>query len=103
LALEQENVQASLDATSDKLERKSKALDFQVIRADEAALRLKNTKCKFKTAEEDFKTQGQLLESTRQTLSKRESSSNMMISSAVAYTMTLFKNHLPDLGKEFLR
>jgi hypothetical protein len=64
LALEQENAQASLDATRDKLERKSKALDFQVIRADEAALRLKNTKCKFKTGEEDFKTQGQLLELT---------------------------------------
>jgi hypothetical protein len=45
------------------LERKSKALDFQVIRADEAALQLKNTESRLKITKEDLKTQGQLLES----------------------------------------
>jgi hypothetical protein len=40
--LEQETAQTSLAATRDKLNSKSKALDFQVIRADEAVLRLKN-------------------------------------------------------------
>jgi hypothetical protein len=42
LALELENAQASLPATRDKLDSKSKALDFQVFRADEAILWLKN-------------------------------------------------------------
>jgi hypothetical protein len=37
------------------LESKSKALDFQVIRADEANLRLKNTEERVKAAEEDAK------------------------------------------------
>jgi hypothetical protein len=55
-----------------------------------------------KTTKEDLKSQGQLLESARQTLSKCEDSSNMMISSAVAHTVALFKNHLPDLDMELL-
>jgi hypothetical protein len=38
LALELENVQTSLAATCDKLDSKSKALDFQVICADETML-----------------------------------------------------------------
>jgi hypothetical protein len=42
LALELENTQTSLAAIRDKLDSKSKSLDFQVIRADEAMLRLKN-------------------------------------------------------------
>jgi hypothetical protein len=58
LALELENVQASLLVTHDKLERKSKALDFLVIHADEATLRMKNTEGRLKTTEEDMKTQG---------------------------------------------
>jgi chromosome segregation ATPase len=102
LALELENAQTSLVATRDKLERKSKALDFQVIRADEATLRLENTEGKLKAAEEDSKTQGQLLESARQALSKREGSSNMMISSTVAHVAALFKNHLPNQNMKLL-
>jgi hypothetical protein len=43
MALELENARTSLAATHDKLDSKSKALDFQVIRADEAMFRLKNT------------------------------------------------------------
>jgi hypothetical protein len=55
LALELENTQTSLAATLDKLDSKSKALDFQVIRADEAMLRLKNTESRLKAAKEDLK------------------------------------------------
>jgi hypothetical protein len=44
LVLELETAQTSLAATRDKLDSKSKALEFQVIRADEAVLRLKNAK-----------------------------------------------------------
>jgi hypothetical protein len=45
----------------------------------------------------------QLLKSAQKTLSKYESSFNIMIFSAVARAMTLFKNHLPDLILELLR
>jgi hypothetical protein len=74
-----------------------------VIRADEAVLRLKNGKSWLEVAEEDLKNQRQLLESTRKTSSKRESSFNTMMSTAVAHAAALFKNHLPDLNMELLR
>jgi hypothetical protein len=82
LSLKLDNVETSLAITQTKLDRKSKAL---------------------KIVEADLKTKGLLLESTQQALAKREGSANMMISSAVAYTTTLFKNHLPDLNVEILR
>jgi hypothetical protein len=44
-----------------------------------------------------------MLEPTKKILSKRESSFNMMISSAVAYATMLFKNHLPGPNLELLR
>jgi hypothetical protein len=44
----------------------------------------------------------QLLESAQKTSSKRESSFNMMISSAMAHAAALFKNHLPGLNLELL-
>jgi hypothetical protein len=100
--LELENAQTSLAATHDKLNSKSKALDFQVIRADEAMLRLKNAESQLEATEEDLKNQKQLLESAQKTSSKREDSFNMMISSAVAHAAALFKNHLPDLNMELL-
>jgi chromosome segregation ATPase len=103
LAPELENPQASLVATYNKLESKSKALDFQVICVDEVVLQLKNTEGRLNTAKEDLKTQGKLLKSAQQALSNREGSSNTMISLAVAHTATLFKNHLPDLDMELLR
>jgi hypothetical protein len=65
MALELENAQTSLDATHDKLDSKSKALHLQVIRADEAMLRLKNAESRLKSVEEDLKNQRQLLESAR--------------------------------------
>jgi uncharacterized tellurite resistance protein B-like protein len=43
------------------------------------------------------------LELARKTSSKRESSFDLMISSAVAHAAALFKNHLPDLNMELLR
>jgi hypothetical protein len=101
--LELETAHTTLAATRDKLDSKSKALDFQVIHADEAVLRLKNAESRLKVAEEDLKNQRQLLESARKTSSKHESSFNMMISSAVTHTAALFKNHLPDLNMELLR
>jgi hypothetical protein len=62
LALELENAWTSLVATCDKLDSKSKVLYFQVIRADEAMLRLKNDERKLKAVEKDLKNQMQLLE-----------------------------------------
>jgi hypothetical protein len=103
LALELENVQISLATPRDKLDSKSKALDFQMILADETMLRLKNAESRLKAAEEDLNNQRQMLESAQKTSSKRESSFNMMVSSAVAHAAALFKNHLPDLNMELLR
>jgi hypothetical protein len=82
LSLKLDNVETSLAITQNKLDRKSKSL---------------------KTVEADLKAKGLLLESAHQALAKREGSANMMISSAVAHTATLFKNHLPDLNVELLR
>jgi hypothetical protein len=103
LPLELETAHTSLAATRDKLDSKSKALKLQVIHADEAVLQLKNAKSRLKAAEEDLNNQRQLLELARKTSSNRESSFNMMISSAVAHAATLFKNHLPVLNMELLR
>jgi hypothetical protein len=66
-------------------------------------LRLKNIESMLKAAEEDLKNQMQLLESDQKTSSKRKSSFNMMISSAVAYAAVLFRNHLPDLNMDLIR
>jgi hypothetical protein len=74
-----------------------------VIHADEAMLRLKNTKSRLKADKEDLKNQMQLLESAQKTSSKRESSFNMIISSTVTHDAALFKNHLPGLNLELLR
>jgi mannitol/fructose-specific phosphotransferase system IIA component len=77
-----DNVETSLAITENKLERKSEAL---------------------KIVEADLKAKGLLLESAQQALAKREGFTNMMISSAVAHTTALFKNHLPNLNMEILR
>jgi hypothetical protein len=103
LVLELETAQTSLAAARDKLDSKSKALDFQVIRADEAVLRLKNAESRLEVAEEDLNNQKRLLDSSRKTASKREDSFNMMIFLAVTHAAALFKNHLLDLNMELLR
>jgi hypothetical protein len=77
-------------------------MDFHVIRADEAVLRLKNAESRLEAAKEDLKNQKQLLESAQKTSSKRKDSFNVMISSAVAHAVALFKNHLPDLNMKLL-
>jgi hypothetical protein len=82
LSLKLDNVETSLAITQDKLDRKSKALE---------------------TVEADLKAKGLLLESAQQALARREGSTNIMISSAVAHIAVLFKNHLPDLKMEILR
>jgi DNA repair exonuclease SbcCD ATPase subunit len=102
LAFELENARTSLAATHDKLDSKSEALDFQVIRADEAMFQLKNAESRLKAAEEGLKNQRQPLESVQKTSSKCESFFNMMISSVVAHAAALFKNHLPGLNLELL-
>jgi hypothetical protein len=81
LSLKLDNVETSLAITQNKLDRISKAL---------------------KTVEADLKAKELLLESAQQALAKREGSTNMMISSVVAHTAALFKNHLPDLNVEIL-
>jgi hypothetical protein len=81
LSLKLDNVEISLAITQDKLDRKSKAL---------------------KTVEADPKAKGLLLESAQQALAKREGFTKIMISSAVAHTAALFKNHLPNLNIEIL-
>jgi chromosome segregation ATPase len=102
LALELENTRTSLAATRDKLDSKSKTLNFQVIRVDETMLWLKNAESQLKAAEEDLRNQWQLRELAQKILSKRESSFNMMISSAVAHAVVQFKNHLSGLNIELL-
>jgi hypothetical protein len=82
LSLKLDNVETSLAITQNKIDRKSKAM---------------------KTIEADLKAKGLLLESAQQALDKREGSANMMISSTVAHTADLFKNHLPDLNVKILR
>jgi hypothetical protein len=52
---------------------------------------------KLKDTKEKMKTQGQLLDSAQQALSKRELSS-----SVVANAVVLIKNHLSDLDMEIL-
>jgi hypothetical protein len=54
MALELENARTSLVATRDELDSKSKALDLQVFRADEAMLRLKNAESRLKATDDFF-------------------------------------------------
>jgi hypothetical protein len=87
----------------------SKELDDVVIWDQEAntlweqvEAKLANLEKKIKAVEGEKKDQGLLLETARQALSKREDSSILMISMAVANAMALLKSHLPDLDVELL-
>jgi hypothetical protein len=55
MVLELETALTPLAATHDKLNSKSKGLDFQVIHADEAMLWVKNTESWLEAAKEDLK------------------------------------------------
>jgi hypothetical protein len=90
-----QSIQASLTVTTEKLISMSFALDFAVVQVDQMEIQLK-------AAEEKMKTQGQQLESTQTTLSKREFSSSVVISLVVANAMALVKNHMPDFDVEIL-
>jgi hypothetical protein len=63
---------------------------------------LKVAEDKLKGAEEKMKSQGQLLDSAQEALSKQERTSSEMISLAVTNAMALVKNRLPDLDMEIL-
>jgi hypothetical protein len=69
---------------------------------EQAEAKLADTEKTLTAAEGEKKDQGLLLEMARQALSKREDSSVLMISTAVANAMALLKSHLPDLDVEFL-
>jgi hypothetical protein len=103
LTQELESTKASLTTTHDKLTSKSVALDLAVIREQQAKIQMKTTEEKLKATEEKLKTQEQSLDLARHALSKRELSSSMVISSAMANVVALFKNHLSDLDVEILR
>jgi hypothetical protein len=97
LAQELEITHASLTATRDKLSSKSTTLDTMVIQEQEAKMLLMKAEEMLMATKEEKMTQGQLLESARQALSKREVSSSMVIA------LALFKSNLPDLDMEILR
>jgi hypothetical protein len=90
------SAQASLTTTAEKLASKSSALDFVVIRERKAEIKLQTT-------EEKRKAQQQLLDSTQKALSKREFSSLVIISLAVAHAMALVKNHMSKFDAEILQ
>jgi hypothetical protein len=92
------------------LPSKSKELDDVVIweheantLREQAEAKLADLEKKIEAVEGEKKDQGLLLETARQTLSKREDSSILMISTAMANAMAPLKSHLPDLDVELLR
>jgi hypothetical protein len=70
---------------------------------EQAEAKLTDAEKRLTAAEGEKKDQGLLLETARQALSKREDSSVLMISIAMANAMALLKSHLPDLDVELLR
>jgi hypothetical protein len=74
-----------------------------VIWKQQARIMLEKAKKKMTVVEEENKTRGQSLELARQALSKHEIPSSMVIASAVANAVALFKNHQLDLDMEILR
>jgi surface antigen len=92
------------------LASKSKDLDDAMIRVQETNELREQVEAKLADAEKrlivgegEKKEQGLLLETAWQALSKREDSSVLMISSAVANAMAMLKSYLPDLDVELLR
>jgi hypothetical protein len=70
---------------------------------EQAEAKLTDAEKRLTAAEGEKKDQGLLLEMARQALSKREDSSVLKISIAMANAMALLKSHLPDLDVELLR
>jgi hypothetical protein len=101
---------ATYTTTHDNLASKSKDLDDAMIQEQEAnklreqaETKLADVEKRLTVVEGKKKDQGLLLEMAQQALSKREDSSMLMISTAVANAMALLKSHLPDLDIELLR
>jgi hypothetical protein len=69
---------------------------------EQAKAKLADVEKRLVVAEDEKKDQGLLLETTWQTLSKREDSSMLMILMAVANAMALLKSHVPDLDVELI-
>jgi hypothetical protein len=91
-----QSAQASITGTREKLSSKAAALDEMVIRERE-------TQIKLQILGDEKKVQEQMLESTQKVLSKRDFSSSVVISSAVAHAVALMKNHMPDFDAEILQ
>jgi hypothetical protein len=101
---------ATYTTTHDNLASKSKDLDDAMIQEQEAnklreqaETKLADVEKRLTIAEGKKKDQGLLLEMAQQALSKREDSSMLMISTAVANAIPLLKSHVPDLDIELLR
>jgi hypothetical protein len=58
---------------------------------------------KSQTLADEKKAKEQLLESTQMALSKRDFTSSVVSSSAVAHAMALVKSHMPDFDAEILQ
>jgi hypothetical protein len=69
---------------------------------EQAKAKLADVEKRLVVAEDEKKDQGLLLETTWQTLSKREDSSMLMILMTVANAMALLKSHVPDLDVELI-
>jgi hypothetical protein len=100
---------AAYTTTHDNLTSKFKDLEDAMIQEQEANKLREQAKAKLAdvekrlvVAEDEKKDQGLLLETTWQTLSKREDSSMLMILMTVANAMALLKSHVPDLDVELI-
>jgi hypothetical protein len=69
---------------------------------EQAEAKLADAEKRLAISEGEKKDQGLFLEMAQQVLSKREDSSVLMISTAVANAMALLKSHLRDLDMELL-
>jgi chromosome segregation ATPase len=70
---------------------------------EKAEEKLANIEKKLATTKEEKENQELLLKMAQQAVSKREDSSTLMISTAVANAMALLKSHMPDLDVKLLR
>jgi Skp family chaperone for outer membrane proteins len=91
-----QSAQTFVTITREKLSSKSIALDESVKQEHEAQIKLQ-------TLVDEKKAKEQLLESTQMTLSKRDFTSSVMSSSAVAHAMALVKSHMSDFDVEILQ
>jgi hypothetical protein len=90
-----ETIRTSLTSTRDKLTIKSTTLDNVMIQKEGVKIELAKSEEKLKPIEEELNT-------ARQTISKHEASSSVVIASVVANAAMLFKSHTPGLDMEIL-